>query len=91
MRTFATQSSATQFLITSNFYNMTKITNLAHLEDGNYYRINGTKKILYWNGEIWCKPIKDNRGQYGGYIRPLVEQPKVKFAEWVEPKEIAFN
>ena len=28
------------------------------LETGNYYRINGTKKKLYWDGEKWMKPQK---------------------------------
>ena len=51
---------------------------------GEYYRINGTKKVLYWNGEIWCKPKKDNQGKFGSWVTPMAEQPKnVKYVELV--------
>ena len=32
------------------------------LETGNYYVINNTKRVLYWNGEEWMKCIKDRQG-----------------------------
>lgn len=34
------------------------------LIDGEYYRINKTNKILYWDGENWLKPIKDQQKRY---------------------------
>jgi hypothetical protein len=52
-----------------------------------YYQINNTKKVLYWNGEEWCKPQKDTRGKYGGWITPLEKQPKVKVATPIEETE----
>jgi len=52
------------------------------LESGNYYRINGTKKKLYWDGEKWMKPQKDSRGSYDGWITHLEKQPtNFKFAQ----------
>ncbi len=74
----------------SNF-NLMKITDLATLESGEYYRINGTKKILYWDGEKWMKPAKDNRGSYSGWITALSTQPKVKFVELSSSNEIGLN
>lgn len=59
------------------------ITDITLLESGEYYRINGTKKIFYWDGEKFLKPQKDTRGSYGGWIAPLDKQPKFKYAEKV--------
>jgi hypothetical protein len=53
----------------------------SELESGRYYRINGTKKRLYWNGLRWLKPVKDTRGQYSGWIGELEKQPKVKYVQ----------
>jgi len=48
------------------------------LEQGEYYLINGGKRLLYWDGKQWLKPIKDSRGSYSGLLQFLSEQPKVK-------------
>lgn len=54
------------------------------LVDGEYYRINGTQKILYWDGSVWFKPKKDQQKRYGTWIQPLEKQPtNVKFVELV--------
>ena len=59
------------------------------LESGNYYRINGTKKKLYWDGEKWMKPIKDSRGSYDGWIAPLDKQPtNFKFAQEISISDL---
>ena len=59
------------------------------LESGNYYRINGTKKKLYWDGEKWMKPAKDSRGSYDGWIAPLEKQPtNFKFAQEISISEL---
>ncbi len=59
------------------------------LESGNYYRINGTKKKLYWNGEKWMKPRKDSRGSYDGWIAPLEKQPtNFKFAQEISISDL---
>ena len=59
------------------------------LETGNYYRINGTKKKLYWDGERWMKPKKDVRGSYGGWIAPLGKQlTNFKFAQEISISEL---
>lgn len=59
------------------------------LEIGNYYRINGTKKKLYWDGEKWMKPIKDRRGSYDGWIAPLEKQPtNFKFAQEISISDL---
>jgi len=50
---------------------------LANLEEG-YYWINGTKRILYWNGSIWMKPTKDNMKRYSGLLCYLENQPNIK-------------
>jgi hypothetical protein len=67
---------------------MEKITDLTLLEPGDYYRINGTKKKLYWDGEKWMKPSKDTRGSYSGWISPLDKQPKVKYVERITEKDL---
>mgnify|MGYP003419805972 FL=1 len=62
---------------------------LNKLEIGEYYRINGTKKILYWGGEKWMKPQKDNRGNYGTYNSHLDKQPtNIKHVELVDIRTI---
>ena len=59
------------------------------LETGNYYRINGTKKKLYWDGEKWMKPQKDSRGSYDGWITPLDKQPtNFKFAQEISISDL---
>lgn len=57
------------------------ITDTKDLKLGSYYRLNGTKKKLYWDGSKWMKPQKDSRGSYDGLISYLDKQPKFKFAE----------
>ncbi len=59
------------------------------LETGNYYRINGTKKKLYWDGEKWMKPQKDSRGSYDGWITQLDKQPtNFKFAQEISISDL---
>ena len=59
------------------------------LETGNYYRINGTKKKLYWDGEKWMKPQKDSRGSYDRLITPLDKQPtNFKFAQEISISDL---
>lgn len=54
------------------------------LEVGEYYRINNTKKILYWGGEKWMKPRKDQQGKFGSWVGVLDKQPtNVKSVEHV--------
>lgn len=67
---------------------MDKITNLEKLEAGEYYKINGTKKILYWDGKKWMKPIKDSIGSYSGLISEMSNQPKFLFGQLSSSKEI---
>ena len=39
------------------------------LKAGGYYRINKTKKILYWDGDKWMKPVKDPiKKTYTGHL-----------------------
>lgn len=45
-------------------------------KEGKYYLING-KRVLYWNGNEFMESVKDNRGNHGGWIRPLDKQPKI--------------
>lgn len=65
-----------------------KITDIANLKTGEYYRINGTKKILYWNGDEFRQPVKDNQKKYSGWNYPMEKQPKFKFGELIEEKDI---
>lgn len=59
------------------------------LEEGEYYRINGTKKILYWNGTQWMKPIKDNQKRYGTWNSYLDKQPtNIKTVELVDINKV---
>jgi hypothetical protein len=48
---------------------------LTKIEPHEYYRINGTKKILYWDDEKWIKPEEDSRKNYGTYNSHLQKQP----------------
>jgi hypothetical protein len=49
--------------------------NGVELIDGEYYRINGTQKILYWDGDKWMKPEKDHQKRWGTWVGPLSKQP----------------
>lgn len=44
----------------------------------DYYQINNTKKVLYWDADqqIWFKPTKDQRKNYSGWLENLESQPK---------------
>lgn len=54
------------------------------LVDGDYYRINGKKKVLYWDGHKWMKPQKDHQGRLGTWLAPLDKQPtNIKSVELV--------
>jgi len=59
----------------------TEIT--SHSMEEGYYRLNGTKRILYWTGEIWMKAVKDQQGRLGSWLGHLEKQPKVKTAEYI--------
>jgi hypothetical protein len=50
---------------------MLNLEELSH----DYYQINGTKKILYWDGELWKEPIKDHYKRYT-FLGYLEKQPK---------------
>lgn len=69
-----------------------KITNInfENLEQ-DYYVINGTKKVLYWDGAKWMKPVKDSRKSFNsGLIGNLDKQPtNVKSIELVSETEFA--
>ena len=66
------------------FDNQILVTSVA-LEVGEYYRINGTKKILYWDGEKWMKPVKDQQKRYGTWNGFLDKQPtNIKFVDLVD-------
>jgi hypothetical protein len=55
------------------------------LVDGEYYRINGTKKILYWDGMKWMKPVKDQQKRFGTWNTHLDKQPtNIKSVELVD-------
>ena len=58
-----------------------------NLEPNEYYVINNTKRVLYWTGEVWMKPVKDAQKRFGAYIESLDKQPKVKSAVNVEQTE----
>lgn len=60
-----------------------------NLQEGKYYQINGSKKVLYWDGEKWMQPAKDNRGKYGVLLRHLEKQPaSIKTVKEVLPSQI---
>ena len=50
---------------------------MENLVEGTNYYVNGTKRILYWDGEKWMKPVRDSRKQYSGLLTNLESQPKV--------------
>jgi hypothetical protein len=52
--------------------------------DNEYYRVNNSKRILYWDGEQWMKPEKDSRGVYSGLLSYLDKQPNVKSVELID-------
>ena len=63
---------------------------MQNLETGEYYVINNTKKVLYWDGEKWMKPIKDRTKRFGSLITNLDKQPtNVKFITNVKDTELA--
>jgi hypothetical protein len=57
---------------------------MEELIDGEYYRINETNKVLYWDGERWMKPMKDQQKRYGTWLSPLDKQPTVKSVELID-------
>ena len=58
------------------------------LQCGCYYRINGTNKILYFDGDMWYKPVKNNQGKYSTHVQTLEKQPNVKNAEMVQESDL---
>ncbi len=58
-----------------------------NLQPNEYYRINGTKRVLFWNGEKWQKPEKNNLGKYI-FLSELEKQPTVKKVELVNISEL---
>jgi hypothetical protein len=60
-----------------------------NLQEGKYYQINGSKKVLYCDGEKWMQPAKDNRGKYEVWLRHLEKQPaSIKIVKEVLPSQI---
>ena len=60
------------------------------VQAGKYYQINGTKKVLYWNGTIWQKPVRDTQGKYDGWLGHLEKQPtNVKTVKEVQASAVA--
>jgi hypothetical protein len=56
---------------------------------GEYYRINNTKKILYWNGYIWMQPVKDQQKRFATWVRHLDKQPtNIKRVDMVDVNEL---
>lgn len=60
---------------------------MENLETG-YYKINGTKKVLYWDEEKWMKPMKDQQGRLESWLGKLDKQPKIKSVEKMEVKDL---
>lgn len=58
--------------------NQEKITDLAQLESGCAYKVNGRKK-LYWDGSRFLAPSRMK-----GYLQVLQEQPEFKYATKIE-------
>ena len=57
----------------------------------DYYQINNTKKVLYWDGEKWMQPIKDYYKRYT-YLSVLEKQPtNVKTITPVSETEYAWQ
>lgn len=66
-----------------------KIYDISELKQGCYYRINGTKKKLYWDGEKWLKPTKDSRCCFSGWVSNLEKQPtNCKFYEEIQISDL---
>ena len=65
-------------------WNSTFTNEMRIIWDGEYYRINNTKRVLYWDGEIWMKPVKDQQKRYGAWNTYLDKQPNVRSAELVD-------
>lgn len=40
----------------------------------DYYQINNTKKVLYWDGKEWMKPVKDHYKRFT-FLTSLDKQP----------------
>lgn len=59
-----------------------------NLIEGEYYKINGTKRILYWDGKEWLKPAKDQQKRYGSWLVKLETQPKIKSVEIISIEDI---
>ena len=58
------------------------------LEGGEYYRINGTKRVLYWSGDKWMRPTRDEQKRFGIYVTNLDRLPNVKSVELVDIDKI---
>ena len=57
----------------------------------DYYQINNTKKVLYWDGEKWMKPVKDYYKRYT-YLGKLDKQPtNIKTLTIVSETEFAWQ
>jgi len=57
----------------------------------DYYQINNTKKVLYWDGVNWMRPIKDRYKRFT-YITKLEEQPKnIKTITIVKEQDFAWQ
>jgi hypothetical protein len=57
----------------------------------DYYQINNTKKVLYWDGYKWMKPVKDHYKRYT-YIGALDKQPtNIKSVKLVWDTEVAYQ
>lgn len=62
-----------------------------NIQAGKYYQINGTKKVLYWDGEKWMQPVKDTRGKYSDWLGHIEKQPtNVKTIKEVRPEQIGY-
>ena len=58
------------------------------LEQGHYYRINGTKQILQWEDGIFVKPVKDAQKRFGTWVVKPQSQPLVKSVEEVKLEDL---
>ena len=43
-------------------------------KEPDYYQINNTKKVLYWDGDKWMKPVKDHYRRFT-FLTTLDKQP----------------
>jgi len=46
------------------------------LKEHEYYQVG--QRLLYWDGEKWMKPVKDSRGNIGGYLTDCEQPKKIK-------------